>query len=90
MLKKFKEKLSCWVAAGVFGLLYLTYRFPLLDGTGEVEARKIHPKGQVAIAIWHRNSIGCLLSYARRRLAILVSLSFDGEVIAYRLDAERE
>ncbi len=83
MQTKFKEKLSCWIASAVFGLLYLTYRFPILDGQGEIAARKIHPKSQVAIAIWHRNAIGCLLAYARCKLAILVSLSFDGEVIAY-------
>lgn len=83
MSSKFKEKLSCWVAAAVFGLLYLTYRFELIDGTGEASARTIHPNKQCAIAIWHRNSIGCLLACARERLAILVSLSFDGTVIAY-------
>lgn len=83
MLKKFKEKISCWIAAVVFGLLYQTYRFQILDAEGEVAARTIHPKAQVAIAIWHRNSIGCLLSYAQKRLSILVSLSFDGQVIAY-------
>jgi lysophospholipid acyltransferase (LPLAT)-like uncharacterized protein len=82
MQTKFKEKLSGWIASAVFGLLYLTYRFPSLDDRGEALARTMHPNSQVAIAIWHRNAIGCLLTYARRRLAILVSLSFDGEVIA--------
>lgn len=83
MQRKFKEKLSCWIATAVFALLYLTYRFHYISQDAEDSARKIHPKGQVALAIWHRNAIACLLTYAKKRLAILVSLSFDGEVIAY-------
>lgn len=83
MSSKFKEKISCWIAAGVFGILYLTYRFTVLDDQGAKAARALHPNSQAAVAIWHRNSIGCLLSYAHKRMAILVSLSFDGTVIAY-------
>ncbi|MBC7530718.1 MAG: lysophospholipid acyltransferase family protein [Oligoflexus sp.] len=83
MLRKFKEKLICWIAYLFIGSLYLTYRFRWHGLDAEKHARSIHPHSQVAIAIWHRNSIGCMLAYAWRRLAILVSLSFDGEVIAF-------
>ncbi len=78
-----QEKIICVLAAALFRIFYLTYRFRWHGLEREKAARSLHPKGQVAIAIWHRNSIGCLLSHAWRRLAILVSLSFDGEVIAY-------
>lgn len=83
MLRKFKEKLICWIAYLFIGSLYLTYRFRWHGLDAETNARKLHPNSQVAIAIWHRNSIACMLAYAWRRLAILVSLSFDGEVISY-------
>lgn len=83
MLRKFKEKLICWIAYLFIGSLYFTYRFRWHGLEVETKARTLHPNSQVAIAIWHRNSIGCMLAYAWRRLAILVSLSFDGEVIAY-------
>ena len=71
------------MAYSFIGALYLTYRFRWYGLEHDQIARRIHPHAQVAIAIWHRNSIGCMLSHAWRHLAILVSLSFDGEVIAY-------
>lgn len=83
MLRKFKENLICWIAYLFIGSLNLTYRFRWQGLEHEEKARSLHPNSQVAIAIWHRNSIGCMLAYAWRRLAILISLSFDGEVIAY-------
>ncbi len=85
MLRKFKEKLICWIAYLFIGSLYFTYRFRWYGVDEEAKARDrgLNPQAQVAIAIWHRNSIACMLAYAWRRLAILVSLSFDGEVISY-------
>ncbi|RYZ56705.1 MAG: DUF374 domain-containing protein [Proteobacteria bacterium] len=83
MLRKFKENLICWIAYLMVGSFNLTYRFRWQGLEHEQKARTLHPNSQVAIAIWHRNSIGCMLSHAWRRLAILISLSFDGEVIAY-------
>jgi len=83
MLRKFKENLICWIAYLFIRLLYCTYRFQWHGLEHAEKARGFHPGSQVAIAIWHRNSIGCMLSHAWRRLGILISLSFDGEVIAF-------
>ncbi|MBC7660721.1 MAG: lysophospholipid acyltransferase family protein [Chitinophagaceae bacterium] len=83
MLQKLKKRIICFFAYMVVGLLYLTYRFRWIDLQNREAARALHPNSQVAVAIWHRNSIGCLLAYAWKRMAILISLSFDGEVIAY-------
>ncbi len=83
MLRKIKENLICWIAYLFVRALYLTYRFQWHGLEHEQRARTIHPAAQITIAIWHRNSIACMLSYAWRRLGILISLSFDGEVIAF-------
>lgn len=83
MKSALKEKLAKWSAVLVFGLLYLTYRFRWYGLEHENRARTVHPSGRVCISIWHRNSVACLFAHAWRRLAILVSQSFDGEIIAY-------
>lgn len=83
MKSPFKETIAKWSAVLVFGLLYFTYRFSWYDLEQEKKARTLHEKGLICISIWHRNSVACLFAYAWRRLAILVSQSFDGEVIAF-------
>jgi lysophospholipid acyltransferase (LPLAT)-like uncharacterized protein len=62
--------------------LHASYRYRW-HGLPNYEAAAARSERQnPAIAVWHQNTLPALLSHAHRKLAIIVSQSFDGEVIA--------
>ncbi len=77
-----KQKLICWLAYGLVGLFQLSYRYKRLNPELREQASQMNDK-PVAYACWHQNALSTVMAHTWRRLAILVSRSFDGEVIAF-------
>lgn len=78
-----KQKLICWLAFGLVGLLKLSYRFRYINEFNRQAVRAKNGQGQILYACWHQNALSTVLAHAWRQLTILVSRSFDGEVIAF-------
>lgn len=78
-----KQKLICWLAYGLVGLFQLSYRYRRLNPELRDQAGQMNEKKTLAYACWHQNALSTVMAHTWRRLAILVSRSFDGEVIAF-------
>lgn len=78
-----KQKLICWLAYGLVGLFQLSYRYTRLNPELRDQASQMNEKKTLAYACWHQNALSTVMAHTWRRLAILVSRSFDGEVIAF-------
>jgi lysophospholipid acyltransferase (LPLAT)-like uncharacterized protein len=78
-----KQKFICWLAYGLVGLFQFSYRYTRINPEGREQACLLSEKRLVAYACWHQNALATVMTHTRRRLAILVSRSFDGEVIAF-------
>ncbi len=77
-----KQRLSFGLAYIFCRSLHASYRYRW-HGLAHYEAAAAKsPQQNPAIAVWHQNTLPALLSHAHRKLAIIVSQSFDGEVIA--------
>jgi lysophospholipid acyltransferase (LPLAT)-like uncharacterized protein len=78
-----KQKLICWLAYALVGFFQLSYRYRRLNPELRDQASQLNDKRVVAYACWHQNALSTVMAHTWRRLAILVSRSFDGEVIAF-------
>jgi lysophospholipid acyltransferase (LPLAT)-like uncharacterized protein len=78
-----KQKLICWLAYGLVGLFQLSYRYTRLNPELRDQASQMNENKALAYACWHQNALSTVMAHTWRRLAILVSRSFDGEVIAF-------
>ncbi|WP_141735588.1 lysophospholipid acyltransferase family protein [Oligoflexus tunisiensis] len=78
-----KQKFICWLAYALVGLFQLSYRYRRLNPDVRDQAGLLHEKRVVAYACWHQNALSTVMAHTWRRLAVLVSRSFDGEVIAF-------
>ena len=79
----FKKRIICWLTYVIVWLLYKSYRLRYINPEERERALKAHGKGVVCYACWHQFTLSCMLSVAWRRFAVMVSPSFDGEVISY-------
>ncbi|MFY7929370.1 MAG: DUF374 domain-containing protein, partial [Oligoflexus sp.] len=77
-----KQRLICYCAYLFTRLLHITYRYRWYGLAHYEAAQTASPQKSVAIALWHQNALASALSHAGRRLAVIVSRSFDGEIIA--------
>ena len=76
--------ISKQLLTGVCRLLYWTYRIKFVVGAAHYEhAQTLHPRGSVAIALWHQNAFAAVMAMAWRRIAMLVSHSQDGELTTH-------
>ncbi|HYX31950.1 MAG TPA: lysophospholipid acyltransferase family protein [Oligoflexus sp.] len=78
-----KQKFICWLAYGLVGLFQLSYRYRRLNPELREQTTLLTERHIVAYACWHQNALPTVMAHTWRRLAILVSRSFDGEVIAF-------
>lgn len=78
-----KQKFICWLAYGLVGLFQLSYRYRRLNPEVRDQASLMNERHLVAYACWHQNALATVMAHTWRRLAVLVSRSFDGEVIAF-------
>lgn len=77
-----RQRLVCWLAYLITRCFHSTYRYRWYGLEHYEEACRLSSSERPVIACWHQNALGSVLSHAHRRLAIVVSRSFDGEVIA--------
>ena len=78
-----KKRIICWLAYAFVWLLNKSYGFRYINPEQRERALKEHKNGVVCYACWHQFTLSCMLSVAWRRFAVMVSPSFDGEVISY-------
>lgn len=68
------------IAAGIIRLLGATFRYKDINAPGVPVGIEI--PGPVAFAFWHRTLLVCAHRFRNKGIAILISPSFDGELIA--------
>lgn len=78
-----KRSIIFSLAYMIVRLLYSTWRMVYLNQEVRDQALVNSPKKSVAYACWHHSTLTSMLSVAFRKFAVLVSKSFDGEVIAH-------
>jgi lysophospholipid acyltransferase (LPLAT)-like uncharacterized protein len=71
------------LAAGLIRLIGLTLRYEDRTEEGVTPGHLI--SGASVFAFWHRSMIACAYRFRNRKIAILISPSFDGELIARTL-----
>lgn len=76
------QKLICYAAFLLIWVLHRSYRYRWYGLEHYEKAQKLSQRSNPVIACWHQNALACALAQEGRRLAIVVSQSFDGEVIA--------
>ena len=64
-------------------LLYGSWRIVDMNPEIRDQALAVSRRGSVVYACWHHATLTSMLSMAFRRFAVLVSRSFDGDVIAF-------
>jgi lysophospholipid acyltransferase (LPLAT)-like uncharacterized protein len=69
-----------WLAAGLIRLLGMTLRYRDIAVPGIAIDRDVD--GPCIYAFWHRTLLVCAYRFRHRDIAILISPSFDGELIA--------
>lgn len=78
----FKQRIICWLAYALTRVLHASYRYRWYGLENYESASKSSPLNNPIIAVWHQNALTSVLSHAHRRMGVVVSRSFDGEVIA--------
>lgn len=63
-------------------LMRMTYRFQVVGSGNLTKAKNYQDKHNYIIASWHRNAFGGILSHAFSNIILLVSKSFDGDIVA--------
>ena len=81
-LMSLKKRLILLVSQCLCYVLHLSYRYRIVHSENRQQAEGMHPKQAFAIASWHQNCFAGILSHAGQGLALLVSRSFDGEIVS--------
>lgn len=68
------------MAAALIGLLGATLRYEDVTDPGTVPGDRMPGPG--IFVFWHRSLLACAHRFRNRRIAILISRSFDGELVA--------
>ncbi len=82
MQLSFRQRLICWLAYLLIWVLHRSYRYRWYGLHHYEQARAGSSKSNPVIACWHQNALASALCNEGRRLTIIVSQSFDGEVIS--------
>lgn len=64
-------------------LLHASFRYEIIGQKNRDKALTIHPEGAFAIATWHQNAILGLTSHSKQGVSVMISPSFDGEIVAH-------
>ncbi len=78
-----KQRLVCWLSYALVWLLQSTWRMRFINPELRDAVKAQQSTGVICYACWHHSTLTSMLSVARRRFAVLVSKSFDGDVIAF-------
>ncbi|MFW7380767.1 MAG: lysophospholipid acyltransferase family protein [Oligoflexus sp.] len=78
-----KRRLTLWLSQFLVTLFHWTYRYRVVNPQFHATAEAMHPNGSLCIASWHQNCFAGILGHAKKGFTILVSRSFDGEIISH-------
>ncbi len=90
-MPRLKTRILMGISQTLCYALHCSYRYKVLNPQYRQQAEGLHPKASFVIASWHQNCFAGILSHAGQNLALLVSRSFDGNLIsavAHRLGLE--
>lgn len=83
MARSLKLKIICWMVYVICWLLHKSYRYRWYNGEKYDQAKIDGKSHGFVIGLWHQNCFASLLSHENKKLNIMMSKSFDGEVIAF-------
>ena len=63
-------------------ILRKSYRFKVANPETKARACALHPQHAWIIASWHQNCFAGILGHAGEKVALLVSRSFDGDIVS--------
>lgn len=81
-MPQFKKSMALYLCQLLVYLLQKSYRYRVLNFEFRQKAETMHPKGSLCIASWHQNCFAGILAHAHQGFTILVSRSFDGELVS--------
>ncbi len=82
MSRPLKQRLILAAARTVCALLSLTYRYRLVHRQHRLQAEAMQARGAFVLASWHQNCFAAILAHSKQNIALLVSRSFDGEIVS--------
>tara|TARA_Y100000991_G_scaffold213872_1_gene200371 strand:- start:1033 stop:1776 length:744 start_codon:yes stop_codon:yes gene_type:complete len=71
-----------WVIYFFIRSLHATLRYQIVNKAFKDKAENLHPRKSFALAIWHQNLLLGITANKNQDLCLLVSPSFDGEIVA--------
>ncbi|SMF22724.1 lysophospholipid acyltransferase family protein [Pseudobacteriovorax antillogorgiicola] len=78
-----KERMICVVGFIFCRLLHLTYRYQVVYEDNRQKTQVNRQKTNFMIATWHENSLAGILSHFNQGILVLISRSFDGELVSF-------
>jgi lysophospholipid acyltransferase (LPLAT)-like uncharacterized protein len=83
MKRKIKLWLAKWLAYTFVRILHATLRYEVIGAENRKKAEQASPKSNFAIATWHQNAILGISGHAGQGVSIIISPSFDGELVTF-------
>lgn len=78
-----RRKLLLFTTHFLVKLMHWSYRYRVIHPERHTKAESIHPCQSIAIASWHQNCLAGIMAHANRGYTLLVSKSFDGDLISH-------
>ena len=78
-----KKRIICWIAFACIWTLRRTWRLDYINPELRDKAIAQSPNGSICFACWHHSTLTSMISVAFRKFVVLVSKSYDGDIIAY-------
>lgn len=82
-MKPFKQWILLRLSYFFIWLFHRTYRYELVQQENFHKALAMTPHRHYALASWHNNCLAGILAHSRRKVCLMVSRSFDGEMVAF-------
>lgn len=82
MIARLKRAFVYQIINSICLFFHHSYRYRIYNRHFREEAERMHPKKAFAIASWHQNCFAGILAHAHQGIALLVSKSFDGEIVS--------
>jgi lysophospholipid acyltransferase (LPLAT)-like uncharacterized protein len=72
-----------FIVQAIVRLLHASFRYEIVGQDNKNKALTLHAQGAYAIATWHQNAILGLTSHRKQGVSVMISPSFDGEIVAH-------
>lgn len=86
LMKTRFQSILAFLLYAVVSLLKLTYRFKFFGVEARHAAEAYHPKGSLAVALWHEHLFGAILAHAGQPFCPMTSPSLDGDFVTYVME----